>query len=55
MNIYECEGGDHELRIQTFHKYFPNEEFQNYTPSFIDDENDIQPEELYDGYYHNKQ
>jgi hypothetical protein len=39
-------GGDIPLRQETFAKYFPGEEFENYTPFFEDDEAGLTLEQL---------
>jgi len=49
MNLYNAEGGDVGLRAETFAKYFPDAEFENFSPYFEDDELMVTAQDLYEG------
>ena len=38
-----------QARVEIYDKYFPQEDFPNYTPNFEDDELQLTAQELYEG------
>ena len=49
-NLYETDLGDLRARTEIFTKYLPNQEFKLYTPSFYDDEMDLNINDLMNEY-----
>lgn len=45
-NLYNSEGGDLQLRQDVLNKYYPEENFEDFSPYFEDDELDIKVSEL---------
>ena len=47
-NLYDADGGDTVYRQAVLAKYYPEEQFENFSPYFEDDEQNLELSDLYD-------